>query len=190
AIGFGLPTAPIHLGTLTIVLPLVVGTGVAILAAIGPAFRATRVPPIAALREGAELPPSTLARHAPLISTVLLLLGLGGIVGGAVAGILGLIAKPLGLLAGLVAVCLALFAVVRIWLRTETEWPPEEPSSLTTQLARENTARNPGRTAVTSSSLMIGVALVVFVAVFVNGFKDSFLGALDRSVTSDLIIQS
>jgi len=289
AIGFGLPTAPIHLGTLTIVLPLVVGTGVAILAAIGPAFRATRVPPIAALREGAELPPSTLARHATLISTVLLLLGLGGIVdgvfekggvirsvtgfgstagvlislaggailcflavairsshsvqplsraigaplalvirggdwvgarvqripyvghgwylvrrtvsyllalllflllGGAVAGILGLIAKPLGLLAGLVAVCLALFAVVRIWLRTETEWPPEEPSSLTTQLARENTARNPGRTAVTSSSLMIGVALVVFVAVFVNGFKDSFLGALDRSVTSDLIIQS
>jgi putative ABC transport system permease protein len=37
---------------------------------------------------------------------------------------------------------------------------------------------------------MIGVALVVFVAVFVNGFKDSFLGALDNSITSDLIIQS
>ncbi|HET7428895.1 MAG TPA: ABC transporter permease, partial [Gaiellales bacterium] len=287
AIGFGLPTAPIHLGTLTIVLPLVVGTGVAILAAIGPAFRATRVPPIAALREGAELPPSAMASHATLISTVLLLLGLGGIVdgvfekgglirsvtgfgstagvlislaggailcflavailsshivqplsqaigaplalliragdwvgarvqripfvghgwyllrrtvsyllalalfvllGGAVAGILSLISKPLGLLAGLVAVCLAIFAVARIWLRTETEWPPEEPSSLTSQLARENTARNPGRTAVTSSSLMIGVALVVFVAVFVNGFKDSFLGALDNSITSDLII--
>ena len=36
---------------------------------------------------------------------------------------------------------------------------------------------------------MIGVALIVFVAVFVNGFKDSFLGAIDRSITSDLIIQ-
>jgi putative ABC transport system permease protein len=36
---------------------------------------------------------------------------------------------------------------------------------------------------------MIGVALVVFVAVFVNGFKDSFLGALD-TLNSDLIIQS
>ena len=78
----------------------------------------------------------------------------------------------------------------RIWRRTETEWPPEQPSPLTSRLARENTARNPGRTAVTSSSLMIGVALVVFVAVFVNGFKDSFLGALDNSITSDLIIQS
>jgi ABC-type antimicrobial peptide transport system permease subunit len=289
AIGFGLPTAPIHLGALTILLPLGVGTAVAILAAIGPAFRATRVPPIAALREGAELPPSALARHATLISSVLLLLGLGGIVdgvfekghviqsvsglgstasvlislaggailcflavailsshivkplsraigaplallirggdwvgsrvqrvpfvghgwylvrrtvsyllalllflllGAAVAGIFSLIAKPLGLLAGLVALCLAVFFVARIWLRTETEWPPEQPSTLTSQLARENTARNPGRTAVTSSSLMIGVALVVFVAVFVNGFKDSFLGALDHSITSDLIIQS
>jgi putative ABC transport system permease protein len=289
AIGFGLPTAPIHLGALTILLPLGVGTAVAILAAIGPAFRATRVPPIAALREGAELPPSALARHATLFSSVLLLLGLGGIVdgvfekghviqsvtglgstasvlislaggailcflavailsshivqplsqaigaplallirggdwagsrvqvvpyvghgwylvrrtvsyllalllflllGAAVAGVFSLIARPLGLLAGLVALCLAVFFVARIWLRTETEWPPEQPSTLTSQLARENTARNPGRTAVTSSSLMIGVALVVFVAVFVNGFKDSFLGALDNSITSDLIIQS
>ena len=36
---------------------------------------------------------------------------------------------------------------------------------------------------------MIGVALIVFVAVFVNGFKESFLGAIDRSITSDMIIQ-
>ena len=55
--------------------------------------------------------------------------------------------------------------------------------------SRNDTARNPGRTAVTSAALMIGVALIVFVATFVNGFKDSFLGAIDRSITSDLIIQ-
>ena len=41
----------------------------------------------------------------------------------------------------------------------------------------------------TAAALMIGVALIVFVATFVNGFKDSFLGAIDRSITSDLIIQ-
>ncbi|HEY0388091.1 MAG TPA: FtsX-like permease family protein [Gaiellales bacterium] len=289
AVGFGLPTAPIHLGLLTVALPLAVGTTVAILAAIGPAFRATRVPPIAALREGAELPPSALARHATVISSALGLVGLGSIVdgvfnkgsvvhavsglgstasilismaggaifcflavailsshivqplaqvigaplaflirigdavgavvqripyighgwylvrrtvsyllalllflllGGMVAGVLSLVAKPLGLVAGVIALVIAIVAVARIWRRSETEWPPEQPSPLTSQLARENTARNPGRTAVTSSSLMIGVALVVFVAVFVNGFKDSFLGALDNSVSSDLIIQS
>ena len=61
-------------------LPLAVGTAVAVLAAIGPAFRATRVPPVAALREGAELPPSWMARHSTVIATVMVVLGLGGIV--------------------------------------------------------------------------------------------------------------
>jgi putative ABC transport system permease protein len=80
----------------------------------------------------------------------------------------------------------------RIWgkPRLDLEWPPEAPTRQTGRLARENTIRNPARTATTASALMIGVGLVVFVAVFVNGFKDSFLGALDRSITSDLIVQS
>ncbi len=112
------------------------------------------------------------------------------LLGAIVCGILALISAPLALFGLLVSAALSIYAVFRIWRRTETEWPPERPSPLTSQLARENTARNPARTAVTSSSLMIGVALVVFVAVFVNGFKDSFLGALDNSITSDLIIQS
>jgi putative ABC transport system permease protein len=80
----------------------------------------------------------------------------------------------------------------RIWRkpRLDLEWPPEAPTRQTGRLARENTIRNTARTATTASALMIGVGLVVFVAVFVNGFKDSFLGALDHSVTSDLIVQS
>jgi len=112
------------------------------------------------------------------------------LLGGIVCGILALISTPLALFGLLVSAAISIYAVIRIWRNTQTEWPPEQPSPLTSQLARENTARNPARTAVTSSSLMIGVALVVFVAVFVNGFKDSFLGALDNSITSDLIIQS
>ena len=75
------------------------------------------------------------------------------------------------------------------WPRRPREWPWDPSSPTSGRLARENTARNPGRTAVTAAALMIGVALIVFVATFVNGFKDSFLGAIDRSITSDLIIQ-
>ncbi len=77
-----------------------------------------------------------------------------------------------------------------LWRRRPREWPWDPASPTSGRLARENTSRNPGRTAVTAAALMIGVALVVFVAVFVNGFKESFLGAIDRSITSDLIIQS
>ena len=79
--------------------------------------------------------------------------------------------------------------VLVLWERRPREWPWDASSPTAGVLARENTSRNPGRTAVTSAALMIGVALIVFVAVFVNGFKDSFLGAIDRSITSDMIIQ-
>jgi putative ABC transport system permease protein len=79
--------------------------------------------------------------------------------------------------------------IVLAWRAGKAVWPPRAPSRQTGRLARENTVRNTSRTATTASALMIGVGLVVLVAVFVNGFKDSFLGALDRSVTSDLIIQ-
>ena len=76
-----------------------------------------------------------------------------------------------------------------VWKRRLREWPWDASSPTAGVLARENTSRNPNRTAVTSAALMIGVALIVFVAVFVNGFKESFLGAIDRSITSDMIIQ-
>ena len=67
-------------------------------------------------------------------------------------------------------------------------WPLQKLAPGPGRLARENAMRNPGRTAITAAALMIGVALVVFVAVFVNGFKQTFLGALDRSVSANLII--
>ena len=57
-------------------------------------------------------------------------------------------------------------------------WPLEAARGTTGRLARENAMRNPQRTAVTSAALMIGVGLVVFVAVFAAGLKDSFLGAI------------
>src|SRR5262249_45352587 len=77
-----------------------------------------------------------------------------------------------------------------LWRRRPRDWPWDPASTTSGRLAEENTRRNPGRTAVTAAALMIGVALVVFAAVFVNGLKESFLGALGRSLTSDLIIQS
>src|SRR4029079_15139697 len=68
ALGLALPTASIIVSAITVVLPIVVGTTIAVLPAIGPAFRATRVPPIAALREGAELPPGRFSRFTPWLA--------------------------------------------------------------------------------------------------------------------------
>ena len=49
--------------------------------------------------------------------------------------------------------------------------PLERSFSVVGQLARENAQRNPGRTALTSAALMVGLGLVVFVAVFAAGLR-------------------
>ena len=56
AVGFTLPNSGLLLETRTIVVSLLVGVVVTLLASLRPAIRATRVPPIAAVREGATLP--------------------------------------------------------------------------------------------------------------------------------------
>ncbi len=64
ALGVGIPTTSPSLAARTVVLALIVGVGVTLLASLGPARRATKIPPIAALREGAVLPRGRFARYA------------------------------------------------------------------------------------------------------------------------------
>jgi putative ABC transport system permease protein len=59
AFGADLPDSGTVLETRTIVVSLAVGIVVTVLAGLPPALRATRVPPIAALREGVEISPRT-----------------------------------------------------------------------------------------------------------------------------------
>ena len=47
--------------------------------------------------------------------------------------------------------------------------PLERFRGVSGRLARENAVRNPGRTASTAAALMIGLALVSFVAIFAAG---------------------
>ena len=57
-------------------------------------------------------------------------------------------------------------------------------------LARRNSIRNPGRTAATAAALMIGVALVAFVATLANGMKASNRKAIEDQITANFIITS
>ena len=66
AVGFTLPNSGIVFGTSTIVISLAAGIIVTLIASLRPALRATRVPPIAAVREGATLPVGRFARFRTL----------------------------------------------------------------------------------------------------------------------------
>ena len=97
AVGVDLPTKGTVLQTRTVVVSLLIGVGITMLATISPARKATNVPPIAAVREGATLAPSRIASHPVTASVVLgvavaaLGVGLfGGLEIGPTLGLIGL----------------------------------------------------------------------------------------------------
>ncbi len=285
--GGGIPTQSLSLSWSIVLWGFIVGVGVTVLASLAPAFRATKVPPIAAVREGAVLPRSRVAPFTPWIAGGLSLIALGllgysmfapssslgtglrllymgvgvlllftgvallsprlvrplasvthyvaigatwlflaigypvalaywllrygvfsgdrpaarrlgAVVGGlALGALLGVPFALLGVvpLAAAAAVFLPLLVLV-MWLRTlvtrwRPEWPMEFPNlridGQMTRVARENSRRNPGRTAATAAALMIGLALVTFVGTLANGMKQSNRGAIEDQVKAEYI---
>jgi putative ABC transport system permease protein len=88
-------------------------------------------------------------------------------------------------------------AVLTMWARGKVrgfrpEWPAEfpdvRPERMVNGVAKENSRRNPGRTASTAAALMIGIALVTFVAVLANGMKQSNRGAIEDQVKADYVV--
>jgi putative ABC transport system permease protein len=192
AVGFGLPTTGIVLKPRTVIWPLVVGVVVTLLAALMPAFRATRISPVAALREGATLPRSRISRFVPYIGVTLAALGvilivLGFRSSGAVTGRLALIF--FGALFVLFGVGLATRLLIRP-IAAAVGWPLARVFGSSAELGRQNAIRDPARTTTTAIALMLGIGATVFLAVFVTGLKESFFDALDKTVRSDLIIIS
>jgi putative ABC transport system permease protein len=112
AVGFTLPNSGLIFQTRTIVVALAVGIVVTLVASMRPAIRATRVPPIAAVREGATLPESRLARFRTLGSLALTGLGFAALLYGLFAGGLGTkqLLLWMGLGALLIFIGVALFA--------------------------------------------------------------------------------
>jgi putative ABC transport system permease protein len=188
AFGIDLPKSGTVFATRTIVVSLVVGILVTFLASLRPALRATRVPPIAAVREGAELPPSRWARFGAIPGIVLLALGIAllvyGVFGHHLSTLVRVVALVLGVLLLFMGVALNTSRVVPP-LASVLGWPAARLGGAAGGLARENAMRNPGRTASTAAALMIGLALVTFVAVLGQGLRASFEDAVNKLFVGD-----
>jgi putative ABC transport system permease protein len=190
--GIPIPTGGLVLKPRTIELALGIGIGVTLVAALGPALRATRVAPAIALEEGARLPPprgSRLAPYAAALITagglVLLLIGLFGS-GPATSRLLSMAAGAVLLFVGLALVAKYVVRPVAAAIGM----PLERLFPVLGQLARENAQRNPARTALTAAALMVGLGMVVFVAVFTAGLKASVSDSIDRLIQAELVVSS
>jgi putative ABC transport system permease protein len=183
AVGADLPSSGTVVEPRTIIVALLVGTVVTVVAGLAPAVRATQVPPVAALREGAVLPRS---RGGRLITP-----------GGALLVALGAVLLGVGLF-GAGGVSLVGGGAVAVFLGVALLSPKLVPPLAATlgrplpgvvgRLARENVVRQPGRTAVTASALMIGVTLVAFVSIFAAGAKATIEDAVDTALTDGTLI--
>jgi putative ABC transport system permease protein len=173
-----LPVAPLQLPAGGLVACLLVGTVTTVLAAVFPALRASRVAPIAALREAADQP-------KPAIRLAVA----GGVLTALGAGLVGYLANPTQLLIGVlcafagVALLTPLFAgpVVSGLGRLVAR-------SVAGDLGRRNSARNPRRTAITAAALMIGVALVTAGSTITSSLKASVAAAIGGSLAADLAV--
>lgn len=180
----GLKVASIGFPLVGILVPILLGVLMTVVAALVPALRASGVAPIAALRDAARpdkpLRRLTIAGGAILlVGIVVLSLGLAGvsdqagwmILGGVVVCFFGvalltpLLGKPIVGLLG------------RIF-----SW------STAGQLGRRNSARNPRRTAVTASALMIGIAIVTGISTVFASVSTTLTDAVNDLVKADLVI--
>jgi putative ABC transport system permease protein len=181
-VGFTLPNNGLVLHTRTVVVALIVGIVVTVLASLRPAVRATRVPPIAAVREGAELPPGRFAKWRPVGSALLTAGGFALLIFGLFGNGLGtkgiLLFMGLGTLLIFIGVALLAVRFVRP-LAWALGAPVSRVGGAWGSLARDNSRRNPQRTASTSAALMIALALVTLIAVIAAGITKSFRGAVN-----------
>jgi putative ABC transport system permease protein len=192
ALGADLPKSGTVLATRTIIVSLVVGTSVTLLASILPARRATRVPPIAAVREGAELPQSKVASHSTKLAVGLIVASVAAVSAGVFAsvGTLGVVVLLGGGIVGLFfGVAMAAPRLVKPLARL-VGWPGRRTGGIAGELASANAVRNPGRTASTAAALMIGLTLVTVVAVLGAGLRSSVEGAVTDQVKADYVLDS
>ena len=190
--GFSLPVTDLRLQPQTVAIAVGVGVGATVVAALVPALRATRVAPLEALREsgGSLEAEESRSRRRTIIAAVLVALGVALIALGLFASAeVGAALAQLG--GGLVLMFIGVAMLGGRFvppLASVLGWPIERLRGVTGRLARENSQRQPGRTATTAAALMIGVALVVFVGVFSSSLKASVNETLDDQFAGDLSI--
>jgi putative ABC transport system permease protein len=185
AFGGELPSSATVLAARTVIVALVVGVLATVLSALTPALRATRVLPIAALREDTSLPspgikPVRAAVGVAFAALGLVLLGVG-LTGGAAVKV------GIGAACFIVGVA-ALSALVARPLAAAIGAPMARAFRTPGRLARQNAMRNPSRTSSTAAALMIGLALVTFVSVFASSVKSSIDRSFQRSFAADYVL--
>lgn len=166
---------------------LAIGVVLTMICALGPARRATRVAPLAALRP-MDVAPVRSRRGIVRLILGLLLTGAGA--AAAVAGIVKeslIIAMPGGMALFVGLIMLYVYVVPPLLRVLSAGWAKRRAPS---ELAAANAQRNPGRTAATAAALVVGIGLVTTVITGRYSLENSLSQTLSERRPVDLIAQS
>ncbi len=187
AAGFGVPSSAMGAESDVIVTGLVVGIGMTLLAAVVPAWRASRVAPLAALRD--------VAVDRSGVAWWRAVAGVLAAGGGVTAMVLAtesaepLQSAALGALATFAGFVLLGPVVARLAAGAIGS-PIAGVTGVNGTLARRNAMRNPKRTSGTAAALMVGTAVVALFASLATSIKHSMSDLLDKTFGGDMVVRA
>jgi putative ABC transport system permease protein len=177
-------TGPTRILPRTVVVALAVGVGTAVVSAWSPARRATRVPPVAALRGDVLVLDRREGRARALAGMGLAAVGVGLVL----AGALGDPVESAYLVAGVVATALGVLVLGPVLARSLSRLlgvPVGRAAGVVGRLAVGNAVRSPRRTSATVLPLVVGITLLTFLATLAAGTRASATDGLERTLRAD-----
>ena len=186
AFDFVIPARGLAIEMRTIAITLLAGTFASVLAAVGPAIGAGRIPPVAAMSD-AILEKVGSVRRRVIFAGVAGTIGVGSIV--AVMGGADAVLLAVGVV-GLFAALLLLGPVLARPIARFIGAPVQRFRGVTGTMARGNVQRNPRRTARTAAPVLLGVALVTGASVFAASIKAQITDVVGSTFQGEYVINS
>ena len=173
----------------TVTIAMAAGVLTAAVAAWGPARRATRVPPVAALRGDVFTLDRRESRFRTLVGALATLAGIATV-------LLGVLSDPVDvsfMRGGTVAIAVGVLVLAPVLARACSALfglPIRRALGVVGDLARGNAVRSPRRTAATLLPMVIGLALIGFLTTLAAGTKASSVGGFDRTIRADFRLEA
>src|SRR5215471_7780490 len=190
ALGFGLPPGSIVFSGRTILVAGLAGIAVTLVAAVSPARKAAKVPPVAAMQDAVAGSTGYGSKERVMVGSAILAAGTAALITGLFTNV-GSRTLMVGL--GIVLVFFAVTVLgrtVSLPLSHALGAPLPKLRGVTGTLAQRNAMRNPKRTAASASALMIGVGLVAFISILASSSTATANATIDRTFAGDIVIDS
>ncbi|MBN0046008.1 ABC transporter permease [Streptomyces actuosus] len=186
-LGANIPAGPLVVTPGTVAAALVVGIGVTVLAAWLPGRRAAKIPPVAAM---SSVHAAATTRSLVLRNSVGALFSAAGVaVVLAATGMSGDSGQlPMGV--GAVLLIIGVFVLTPLLSRplVAAAAPVLRAFGVSGLLARQNSVRNPRRTAATASALMIGLTLITGMTVMAGSLQTSIDRMASEAIRADYVV--